>query len=273
MSTMHVPERPVFNSLDPTLEADLSPPISRLAVGVFFLGFVSLIAVLTSSAIPLAVLIAAIAAAVTWKLAGDASVGGIRLAQTGLAIAVLSSGWAFAANSLRSNYFYNQAGIHAKLFLETLSAGKSYEAFEMTLPEADRQITGTNLEKYFGQILATASPESSGPSPQGTDEGAPSAKAMKDENIKQVLSEFLKSPSTMDIISRGSDAKWQMSQGAAITWQSSSTMLIAVVMVDTSKPDQRFLVRLNRDTGAFATAAGSAPVALWKIDKAELVKE
>jgi len=273
MSTIQAPKRPVFNSFDPALDGDLSPPISRLAIGVFLLGFVSLIAVLTSSAIPLAILIAVIAAAVTWKLAGDESVGGLRLAQTGLVIAVLSSCWAFGASSLRDNYFYAQGGTHAKLFLETLSAGKTYEAFEMTVPESERQITGTDLEKYFNQILATPSPDSSTPSPQTTGGGEPSAKAMKDENTKQELSEFLKSPSTVEVISRGSDAKWQLVQGATIAWQSSNAMIITVVMVDTAKPDQRIVVRLNRNTGAFASPAGSPPVALWEIDKAELGKE
>ena len=273
MSTVQVPERPVFNSLDPTLEADLSPPISRLAIGVFLLGFVSLIAVVASSAVPLAILIAVAAAAVSWRLASDASVGGLRLAQVGLVLAVFSCSWSLGASSLRDSYFYSQAGTHAKLFLETLSAGKTYEAFEMTLPEAERQITGTDLEKYFQNILASQLPSPTLTAPEDGGSEPPSPKAVKDGNTKQELTEFLKSPSTLAIIGHGSDAKWKLVKGQSIQWQSSRVMIISVVMIDPAKPDQQIAVQLNRNTGAFAAAAGSPPVALWEIEKAELVKE
>ncbi len=271
MTAVQMPERPVFNSLDPTLDEEMLPPISRWAVTCFVLGFLSLIAGLTIVALPFAVLVAICCLVVTWRLSSDKSVGGLRLAQFGLFLSVLSSCWSAGSNYMRESFFYSQGAAHAKLFLDQLSAGKTFAAFELTLPEVDRQITGTDLEAHYTEILAANLPSPSSP-PMSNGE-SPSPELMKNGTIKEKLSAFLSTESTLEAISHGADANWQLLKGSEARTASNNLMNVSVVMVDKAKPEKKIVVTMKRQLGAMTSAEGEPPIALWEIDKAEVVKE
>ena len=271
MSTLQVPERPVFNSLDPTLEGEMSPPISRLAVIFFVLGFVALVSGLTVNALPVSILIAIGCLAVTWKLSRDKTVGGLRLAQIGLCLSVLGSCWSYTTNYLRNEFLYSQASANAKVYLDLLSQGNTFAAFELTLSEADRQITGTDLNEHYNRLLAADLPSPSMP-PSAMAE-PPSPQAMKDGTMKEDVSTFMKAPATLEVIAHGKDAQWEFLEGGKIKVPTNEAMRIAVVMIDKAKPDKKIEVILNRNLGGVVVAEGKPPVALWEIDQANVVKE
>ena len=270
MSTVQMPERPAFNSLDPGFEAEVLPPISRLAIASFLLGFVALLAGITIVVLPLAILIAIGCAAVIWMLSRDKTVGGLRLAQIGLCLSVLGCCWSVQSNYVRDSYLYKEASTKAKLFLDDLSAGRKFAAFELTLPEAERQITGTDLNEHYNRLLAADLPSLSGPPMPGAE--PPSQQAMKEAEAKDKLTTFLKSSGATEAMTHGSDAEWTLLNGSKIISQTNATMTIAVVMVDTKKPDKPIEVKFKRIAGVMPAGSKSA-IALWEIEEAKVVKE
>ncbi len=112
-------------------------------------------------------------------------------------------------------FLYRQAAEHAKVFLKVLSSGKSYEAFELTLAEVERQITGTDIEAHYKALVATEYPTSQfGPDMNNM----PSSSTMKNSRIKEEVTEFLRSASTMEILKHGEGAEWEFVRGSRITW-------------------------------------------------------
>jgi hypothetical protein len=269
MSTVHS-ERPAFNSLEPSLDSDLAPPVSNLAIICMVLGILSLAAALSVSIAPFAVVVAVLCAVMTWRLSWDTSLSGLRLAQIGLCCAVIGGTWSLTAKRVTEAYLYSQAAAHAKLFLETLSAGKTYEAFELTQEEALRQVTGTDIEVHYKNLVSTQLPKRT---EMSTPEDMPSPETMKLSQTKGELDAFLDNPSTKELLEHGADSNWSFVRGAGVTRKPGSTSLISVVMVDRAKPKKFYEVELKRDTGGYVKENGKPPIAMWDINATKAVKE
>jgi hypothetical protein len=270
MSTVHYPERPAFNSLEPGLDSDVAPPVSNLAIICMVLGILSLTAAISVSIAPFAVVVAVLSAVMTWRLSWDSSLSGLRLAQIGLCCAVIGCTWSFTAKRMTEAYLYKQAAEHAKLFLETLSAGKKYEAFELTQEEALRQVTGTDIEAHYQNLISTVLPKRA---EMSSPEEMPSPETMKQSQAKGDLEAFLNEPITKELLERGGDSEWIFVRGAGIARKGGSTVLVSVVMVDKARPSKSYEVELKRDTGGYVKEAGKPPVAMWDINTTKAVKE
>lgn len=273
MSSLQTPERPIFNSIEPGLETDLAPPVSGLAVLALVLGFFSLTAALSTNIMPFAVLVAIFCVVLIWKLSRDSSISGVRLAQVGLCFAVVGSAWGVAATRTTQTYKYSNAQAHAKTFLEILASGDVYNAFELSQPEPDRQVTGTDVEAHYKALLESDLPGSSTMMAMPPTEEMPSGETMKSSRAKEDLEEFLTSSSNKEIMTHGKEAKWEFVRGAGIARISETVDRISVVMVDTNKPTKKFQVDLNRVVGRLVAKRGTAPVAIWDIDRTRVVKE
>ena len=270
MTSLQIPDRPGFNSLEPGLDSDLAPPISTLAIVAILLGIVSLSAALSVSAVPFAIVVAVLCAVLTWRLSWDSTVSGLRLAQAGLCCAVLGATWGLTSTRVTEAYYYTQAAEHARVFLQTLSIGKKFVAFELMQPEPNRQVTGTDIEAHYNSLLSASLPtQMATPSP----EDMPSGETMKNSHAKEELDEFLTTTSTKEIMSHGKDAQWEFVRGDGVIRMSSNVNRISVVMVDKSKPAKKYSVEMNRVVGGLIREADKPPIAIWDIDRAKPVKE
>jgi len=270
MSSLQIPERPVFNSIEPGLESDLTPPVSSLAVLAMLLGIFSLTAALTVSIVPFAIVVAVLCAVLTLRLSWDPAVGGLRLAQIGLCFAVIGCTWGLTATRLTEAYYYSQASEHAKLFLQTLSAGKEFDAFELTQPEPDRQVTGTDIEAHYKEVMSTSTPTRS---QMSMPKDILSSETLKSSRSKEALEEFLSTSNTKEIISHGKDAKWDFVRGEEVVRMTSSVNRISIVMVDSANPSKKYQVSMNRVIGQYVSKPGKSSVAIWDVNKLKAVKE
>ncbi len=266
MSTLQIPDRPAFNSLEPGLDSDLTPPISSLAVVAMVLGIFSLTGAITVSVVPFAIVVALLCAILTWKLSRDRTLGGLRLTQIGLCCAIMGSTWGLTAMQLTKTYYYAQAGEYAKLFLQTLSAGNQFDAFELMLPESTRQVTGTDVEAHYTGLMGA------------TNEMAIPKYLPEDDNMQgpsalDKLKDFLASLTTKDILSHGKDAEWKFVRGEEIVRVNSNQDRISVVMVDTANPSKKFRVSMNRVINQMVSKPGMPAVAIWDVDSASAAKE
>jgi hypothetical protein len=274
MSTLQVPERPAFNSLEPGLDTDLTPPVSSLAVLAMVLGIFSLVAAITVSVVPFAIVVAVLCAVLIWKLSWDTGVGGIRLAQIGLWCSVFGATWGLTTTRLSEAYFYSQAAEHAKLFMQTLSAGKQYEAFELTQPETNRLVTGTDIVAHYEGLMASDLPTRSAMMmPEDMGQEMPSPETMKNSQAKESLETFLITPSTKEVMAHGKDADWNFVRGESVLRMDITTHRIDVVMVDKTNTSKKYLVSMNRVTGQFMPQPGRGAVAIWDVDRVKAVKE
>ncbi len=266
MSTLHMPERPVFNSLEPGLDTDLTPPISPLAVVAMVLGIFSLTAAITVSVVPFAIIVALLCAFLTWKLSRDSTVGGVRLAQIGLCCAVLGSTWGLTATQLTRSFYFLHAGENAKTFLQLLSAGKQLEAFELTQPEANRQVTGTDVEAHYKGLIKEASEMSASAKSSAEDN-------MRGPTVSDKVEDFLASLTTKEIMSHGKDAQWNFVRGVDIVRVNSTSNRVTVLMVDSAEPSKKFQVSMNRVIGQFVSKPGLSSIATWEVDRVSAAKE
>ncbi|MDX1928125.1 MAG: hypothetical protein SFV81_16480 [Pirellulaceae bacterium] len=274
MSTLQVPERPAFNSLEPGLDTDLAPPVSPLAVLAMVLGIFSLVSAIAVSVVPFAIVVAVLCAALIWKLSWDTGVGGMRLAQIGLWCSVFGATWGLTTTRLTEAYFYSQAAEHAKVFLQTLSAGKQYEAFELTQPEQNRLVTGTDIAAHYEGLMASDLPTRSAMMvPDMNQEEMPSPETMKNSRSKEELEAFIGSPSTKEVMAHGKDADWKFVRGESVLRMDNTTNRVDVIMVDSAKPSKKYSVSMNRVTGQFMPQPGRGSVAIWDVDRVKAVKE
>ncbi len=235
MSTTELPDRPAFQSRDEGVEFD-RPPFSRLAYVAFAGGLVSLFAAFSTILLPLAMLATGLGVAVVWKLSRDKQLGGLGLAQCGLTLSTAAIFWSLAARTASDNYLYQQAGEHAKIFLETLAAGKEYEALELRQVESSRQLTGTNLEKYYSQL---------------------------DEEEQQGYKGFLASATTKSVIASGPNSDWQFSRGLSVASSKSET-LVSVEMINRAQPGSNpIIVQMRRQLGLLTDPDRRNSTALW----------
>lgn len=199
---------------------------------------VSLLAAFSTILLPLAILATAVGIAVVWKLSRDEQLAGVGLAQCGLLLSSAAIFWSLTARTSTNHYLYQQAGEHARVFLQTLAAGNEFEALELRQPESSRQLTGTNLEQYYTQL---------GPEEKADYEG------------------FLASGTTKSVIASGSDSDWQFSRGLSVASSTQET-LVSVEMINRAQPGSPpIIVQMRRQTGLLNDPDRTDTTALWSL--------
>lgn len=227
-----LPERPAFSTNEPGLESS-SLPTSRLAVLALLLGTVSLLTALSLKLLPLAVISALFSIGVILLLSRKTtSVGGIRLAQIGLCFAVLGTSCVFVATQLRDKYLYSVAGEHAQIYLQKITNGRIYEAYELRRPAHERQLTGTNLEAHY--------------------------RGLPDGEERSKSNEYLSSPEVRKVVNAGTDAKWHFVKGVRVQSLKGNRNWITVQMANSINENtvsiqlERIIRELKSD-GNYAT--------------------
>lgn len=245
MSVSNLPERPAFQSLDVASATD-KPPISRLAIAALIAGLCSLLAAFSTILLPLSMLAGALGAVAVWKLSRNSEVGGIWLAQIGLTLAMASVIWSLSAQGGKQRYLYAEAAKNAKILLDTLAAGDKYAALELRLLESDRQLTGTDLEKYYLHLEGERADDANS---------------------------FLNDELTKTVIASGPQADWQFSHGVEVVG-SGRSISVTVEMVNRALLPKRqaIQVRLRRQVGLIATADEFDTTALWNVEELLLAK-
>ncbi|MCA9134066.1 MAG: hypothetical protein KDA45_12955 [Planctomycetales bacterium] len=242
MSTTSLPERPAFHSLDVLDEQD-RPPFSRLAVVSFVVSLISLFAVFSTIMLPLSMLAIALSVVVVWRLSSNQQAGGVWLAQTGLVLATASVVWSLSARAGEHQYLYATAAQNAQVLLDKLAAGKTFEALELQQVESDRQLTGTDLEAFYGD-----------PGRERTEQ----TRALLDH------------PQTKKVIAAGPDADWRFSRGVEVTHYNSD-IYVTVEMV--SRTGQIVWVKLRRQVPPTDDETENAEtIAQWNFERFERPK-
>jgi hypothetical protein len=264
MSVGQVKDRPMFH-MGESDSGDELPPISRFAVISLFLGLSSLLAILSSPLVPLAIVAMLASLVAVVRLMIDKTKGGIVAAQIGLGISMFSVALALTATWTRDSYLYDQGQQHAKTFLSILSAGRTFEAFELTRPEYERQIAGTDLAKYYEQIASMATPR-----PNGEATGnMPSAQSMEDTTTRDKLREFRDAATTAAIIEEGKDANWTLVKGNGVSGPSDA-LRVNVIMTNANNPNKKFNLLMMRMLRG--SRADNSVVATWQIETVTSVK-
>ncbi|MCC7336106.1 MAG: hypothetical protein IT422_13480 [Pirellulaceae bacterium] len=240
MSISDLPQRPAFRAWNESSELD-RPPFSRLASVAFATGVLSLFSAFSVILLPLAMLSLGLGIAVVWKLTRDQYMAGRWLAQIGLALSATAIVWSVSARTGIEHYLYQQAGQHAKVMLQTLSAGKIYEALELKQPEMARQLTGTNLEAFY--------------------EGLP-------EDARRGIDDFLDNKVTKSVIAAGPSADWQFVKGAGVTRYENQTY-ISVDMVNRAAQagEQQVRVKMQRESEVLTDPTKRSSTTLWSVQE------
>ena len=238
MSTSDLPPRPAFHALNESSEFD-RPPFSRLAYVAFATGVLSLFASFSIILLPLAMLSLGLGIAVVWKLTRDEYMAGRWLAQIGLALSATAIVWSISARTGVEQYMYQQAGQHAKVMLQTLSAGKIYEALELKQPEMARQLTGTDLEAYYEGLS---------------------------EDDRHRIDDFLNSQATKSVIAAGPTADWQFMKGVDVIHYENQ-IYIGVDMVNRAAQGggQQVRVQMQRQSEVLTDPGKTSSTALWNV--------
>lgn len=236
MSISDLPQRPAFRALNEPSEFD-RPPFSRLAYVAFATGVLSLFASFSIILLPLAMLSLGLGIAVVWKLTRDEYMAGRWLAQIGLALSAAAIVWSISARTGVEHYMYQQAGQHAKVMLQTLSAGKIYEALELKQPEVSRQLTGTDLEEYY----------------QGLS-----------EDERRGIDAFLDGQVVKSVIAAGPAADWQFAKGVdVIHYENQSYVSVDMVNRAAQGGGQQVRVKMQRQTEVLTDPEKHSSTALW----------
>lgn len=232
-------EATAFRSLDPGDEFD-NAPVSKLAIFSLSAGILSLLAPLSAVLLPLSVLAIALGIVTVWKISRDPGVAGTWIAQAGLGLGVFSAVWAVTATTSRNSYLTSNAAEHAEFFLETLAAGKQFEALELMQPEFQRRMAGTDLEAYYQQ---------------------------KTGEEAEMTAEFLRSGAAEMVMQRGSDADWKFSEVVSI-FSTPAKQYVTVSVVNRNATDEKLNVQLLRlvDPGPVDE---NSPRGLWSVEKLE----
>ncbi len=238
MSTSELPQRPVFHPLNESTEFD-RPPFSRLAYAAFASGLLSLFAAFSIILLPLAMLSLGLGIVVVWKLTRDETMGGSWLAQIGLALSATAIVWSVSSRVGVERYMYHAASQHAKVMLQTLSAGKTYEALELRNPEVMRQLTGTDLQAYYDGLS---------------------------EDERRGIDEFLNSKETKKVMAAGPTADWQFVKGGGVSHYENQTH-VKVDMVNRAAKGGALQVRvfMQRETNMLTDPAKQNSTALWNV--------
>lgn len=240
MSASNISERPAFQTFEEGAQFD-NPPFSRLAWVALAAGLFSLLAIFSTILLPAAMLAVAVGVVVVWKLSRDRGLAGLGLAQVGLALAALATSWSLTARSATDDYLFGQAGENAKIFLDTLASGKRYEALEFRQVESARQLTGTNLAKYYTSLS---------------------------EEEREGVQAFLSAETTLAVIKSGPEADWQFVRGVSVGSQEQQHFVTVEMVNRAQGADARPLyVRMKRQVGLIADPAKKDSTALWNFEE------
>lgn len=268
MSVGHAPERAAFKMQETDSVEGEVVPVSRLAIVTLLLGTFSLLSIISAQLVPVSVFAAILGVISVVMLLFNKSVCGIGMAQIGLGLSVFSASWALSSTGTRDAHLYSEASKHAKTFLQLLSEGDTYRAFELKLAESERQIAGTNLDLYYKQLLS-APPVETNP-PQGENpEKMPSAQSMKDGQTASAFKEFIGEASTAEVLSHGKLAQWSVDRPGGVTSNASNIHHVTVLMVDSVKPERKISIQLSRTTRKLKDMA---PAASWQVESVSVVK-
>lgn len=206
------------------------PPISKLAILSCLLGIVSLVALLAPPAAVVSVL--AIVIGLLAAFLGSAS---SRMTHIGIGLGALTAVWPTVSMNQKNQYVYQEAGKAAEHFLELLASGKKYEAIELSEMEMDRQITGTDLSKYYG-------------SKEGED--------------RDRLEEFLHDPLNIAVMESGPDSEWKYTKGIRVRRERGAYEIVVECRDQTTPTSPVIYVRLQRSLNMMV---GDDSVALWNV--------
>jgi hypothetical protein len=212
-----------------------------MAVLAFVAGLASLIAPTTFALLPLSFLAIALGATTLWRITRDPGVRGTWLAQLGLAMGIATCTWSLTAYSASSSYLYELAGQNAKIYLQLFAEGKTYEALELRYPMNERQIAGTDLEKYYRQRA-----------------GEPADRTY----------EILTEESTRLAMDSGPVADWQVVKGVKIEADGSQKR-ITVRMVNAAKNSGIIDITLKRQT--YQDESGTR--SMWMVMDTRIAKD
>ncbi len=224
------------HDLEPAFQANYSdniveqPPIPKLPIVAFALGLFSLVVLLAPTLLPVSVL-----AIVVGVLAAITGNGKSWLTTVGVGLGILTAVWSTVSVSKKNDYYFREAGKAAEHFLDLLSSGKQYEAIELSHMEMDRQITGTDLEKYYASL--------------------------KDEE-RDIFEEFIHDPLNIAVMNSGPDAEWKYVKGIRIRNVQGSSEIVVECQDKKNASSPIIWVRLQRSLNLMV---GDDSVALWNI--------
>ncbi|GIW98286.1 MAG: hypothetical protein KatS3mg111_1619 [Pirellulaceae bacterium] len=228
----------------PVLHGELNvgediPPLSRMAVFSLLVGVLASFSIFSSLLVPLCVIAAVFSAVTLWYIDRNQAVRGRALAQTGLALSVLSATWSLTSLNGHHRYLYQVAAQHAEDFLTTLASGQKYVALELMRPEHDRKVTGTDLARYYQE----AEPET-----------------------REVAESFLRDEVTKFVMAQGPDAQWKFVRGISVReYGSRATVTVEVRNERARGKRDRVWVELQRSEGQVVRQPNEAPVAIWHV--------
>ncbi len=226
---------PAFRPLDPTEEFQ-APSISKLGMVAVGLGVLGLVAIMAPSMIVVSIsaVVAAVGAAILGIKSDDGG-SGIKLGTIGGALGVFGAVWSGVSLQTKNDYLYREAGKHAEVFMAVVASGDIYQALELTLPEPDRQITGTDLEKYYYSLS---------------------------QEQQEVALSFFDTPAGRRVTSE-TEAEWKFLQGYTVK-RLRGAALITVIMEDETTPgSDPVYIRLHRAEGV---VIDDPDAVLWNID-------
>ena len=146
MTAGDVLDRPAFQSVEQ--EADMER-VSRLGVASMIPAVLSLLAPMANFFLLFSFLAMAIGGIASARIALSRELTGQRIANLALGLGIATMLWTYFGGRGRSDYLYAIAGDNAKVFLQTVADGKTAEAYELTLLESERKITGTDLDAFY----------------------------------------------------------------------------------------------------------------------------
>lgn len=229
-------EASTFFSGEASNEVD-APRLSKLAIAALVLGILSLLALLAKVLVTISIAGILVGIVAVWRIAVQPHICGIRLAQVGLGMCVAISVWVFVADKSQQAYLYSQAIEHGERFMKVLASGHLYEAAQLTQLEPDRQITGTDLTKYYQSLTGEDAEISDG---------------------------FLKAPATLVVLDSGPNAEWRAIKRVSISGKSrDQTITVDFENVAGDSPVIRMQIR--RVTGIMTKLSHS--VAHWHVEQ------
>ena len=233
-------DRPVLNELGDSITELDRPPMAVTAILAFAAGLLSLLSPLTMVFIPLSFAAAVLGLVTLIRFGNDRQVGGQLLAQLGLGLGIATGLWSLLASNAYSDHLVNEAGSHAKMFLDLVSDGEKYQALELKKELRLRQIAGTNLEQYYRSLTGET--------------------AMMNEA-------FFGSRAMQRVTAAGPSAEWKLVRCVELIKSKPTYFMIDVEMANQINPEETVTVKLNRIVNTDAEGVSTAD---WNISDVTL---
>ena len=229
-------EQPAFQSSDHEMEL-ASPKLSLVALAALLASFLSLMAPMSQIGLPLCIIAVFLGVVALLRIKRDPDLSGALISQFAITLGIATFTWATVARRGGEQYLYDVAGKHAEMFANMLAdEGKRYEVFELLRTESDRQMSGTDLEKYY---------------------------ASADEETLSSIESFLANKATEHICETGTEAKWKYVGGVEIDGTPDSRY-VTVKLTDTAGKGRDLQIIMQRITGMLVEDEGE-PTAHWNV--------